>query len=90
MVLENAAPRTEIQLLRYRHPQALPDPDIGDLHKLGFNHVCFAVDDIEAEYARLRARGVSFRKPPTDVGSTKIAVFDDTCGNLIQIAAEKK
>jgi hypothetical protein len=45
LVLENASPRTEIQLLRYRHPQAVSDPNIGDLHKLGFNHVCFAVDD---------------------------------------------
>src|SRR5262245_428462 len=42
LVLENASPRTEIQLLRYRHPQALPDPNIGDLHKVGFNHGCFA------------------------------------------------
>src|SRR5262245_62961665 len=46
LVLENASPRTEIQLLCYRHPDALPDPRIRDLHKLGFNHVCFAVDDV--------------------------------------------
>jgi catechol 2,3-dioxygenase-like lactoylglutathione lyase family enzyme len=45
LVLENAPPRTEIQLLRYRHPQAVS-------HKLSFNH-CFAVDDIEAEIAKM-------------------------------------
>lgn len=55
------------------------------LRDAGMPLTMFAVDDIEAEYARLTARGVSFRKPPTDVGSTRIAVFDDTCGNWIQI-----
>jgi hypothetical protein len=51
LVLENVTPRTEIQLLRYRHPAPLPDPHIHDLYKLGMNHVCFAVDDIAAEVA---------------------------------------
>jgi len=45
----------------------------------------FAVDDVEAEYDRLTAVGVSFTQPPTDIGSATIAVFDDTCGNLIQM-----
>ena len=43
------------------------------------------VDDIAAEYERLTERGVAFRSPPTQMGPTKAAVFDDTCGNLIQI-----
>lgn len=42
LVLENASPRTEIQLLHYRHPEPIADPHIRDLHKIGFNHVCFA------------------------------------------------
>ena len=46
LVLENVSPRTEIQLLRYRHPEPLPDPHIRDLNKLGMNHICFAVGDI--------------------------------------------
>jgi catechol 2,3-dioxygenase-like lactoylglutathione lyase family enzyme len=49
----------------------------------------FEVDDVAAEYARLRAAGVRFVQEPTDLGSLSVAVFDDTCGNLIQIAAEK-
>ena len=49
----------------------------------------FAVDDVEAEHARLEARGVRFTTPPTDVGAAVIAVFDDTCGNLIQIVQTK-
>ncbi|MBN9211752.1 MAG: bleomycin resistance protein [Microbacterium sp. 71-36] len=45
----------------------------------------FAVDDLVAEHARLIERGVVFTLPPTDVGTALIAVFDDTCGNLIQL-----
>lgn len=45
----------------------------------------FAVDDVQAEYERLTQRGVAFTQPPTDLGNVVIAVFDDTCGNLIQI-----
>jgi catechol 2,3-dioxygenase-like lactoylglutathione lyase family enzyme len=40
----------------------------------------FFVDDIEKEYARLAALGVTFKTPPTEMGPVKIAVFEDTCG----------
>ena len=50
----------------------------------------FAVDDVEAEHKRLTKAGVTFTTPPIDVGEVWIAVFDDTCGNLIQIISEKK
>jgi catechol 2,3-dioxygenase-like lactoylglutathione lyase family enzyme len=46
----------------------------------------FGVDDIHAEYERLAALGVVFRIKPTRTGSVTVAVFEDTCGNLIQIA----
>ena len=45
----------------------------------------FSTDDIQAEYERLEKLGVSFKTPPTEMGGVKIAVFSDTCGNLIQI-----
>lgn len=45
----------------------------------------FAVDDIRAEHIRLEKLGVRFTKPPTPMGAVTLAVFDDTCGNLIQI-----
>jgi predicted enzyme related to lactoylglutathione lyase len=48
-----------------------------------------AVDDVQDEYARLTGMGVEFTQPPTDIGAAVIAVFDDTCGNLIQLIAEK-
>ncbi|MGH3812559.1 MAG: VOC family protein, partial [Pseudonocardiaceae bacterium] len=49
----------------------------------------FAVEDVRAEFERLSAAGVRFVQEPTDLGPVVTAVFDDTCGNLIQIAAEK-
>ena len=46
----------------------------------------FAVDDIQKEYQRMTNLGVAFRMKPTKTGPVTVAVFDDTCGNLIQIA----
>ncbi|MBR0346863.1 MAG: VOC family protein [Rudaea sp.] len=45
----------------------------------------FEVEDIDAEHQRLKARGDVFTKTPTQMGPVSIAVFADTCGNLIQI-----
>jgi catechol 2,3-dioxygenase-like lactoylglutathione lyase family enzyme len=52
----------------------------------GIPFTSFAVEDAEAEYRRLSLLGVGFTQPPTDVGTAIVAVFDDTCGNLISIA----
>lgn len=48
----------------------------------------FAADDVQAEYERLTKRGVVFRTRPTAAGPVKIAVLEDTCGNLIQLAGQ--
>ena len=45
----------------------------------------FGVDDVQKEYERLKALGVEFKMEPTKMGPVTIAIFDDTCGNLIQI-----
>ena len=52
----------------------------------GIAAATFVVDDIQAEYERLKAQGVTFTMEPTSMGPPTIAVLDDTCGNLIQIA----
>lgn len=70
-----------------RHPAVKPYRDA--LAEDGIPLAQFAVDDVEAEYARLTGRGVVFTQPPTDIGTAVVAVFDDTCGNLIQIITEK-
>ena len=51
----------------------------------GIPIVAFATDDVQAEFERLTQLGVKFTMEPTDMGPTTLAVFDDTCGNLIQI-----
>lgn len=67
------------------HPAARPFKEAlaGD----GIPFTSFAVDDVHAEYERLLALGVRFTQEPTQMGPVTTAVLDDTCGNLIQIAA---
>ncbi|MEM7154384.1 MAG: VOC family protein [Myxococcota bacterium] len=51
----------------------------------GIPITAFESDDVEADYQRLKERGVAFTEPPKQAGTVKLAVFADTCGNLIQI-----
>ncbi|MCU1485451.1 MAG: glyoxalase/bleomycin resistance protein/dioxygenase [Actinomycetia bacterium] len=76
---------TELVLEPSDHPAVAPFRDalIAD----GIPWTSFAVDDVRAEHARLEALGVRFTQPPTDMGPVTTAVFDDTCGNLIQLAS---
>lgn len=53
----------------------------------GIAWTSFEVDEVRAEFDRLRALGVTFTQPPTEMGGYWSATFDDTCGNLIQIAS---
>lgn len=52
----------------------------------GIPATSFAVDDVQAEFDRLRSKGVRFTQEPTEMGGVTTAIFDDTCGNVIQIA----
>ena len=45
----------------------------------------FFTDDVQADYERMKARGAEFTMPPTDVTGSKIAILNDTCGNIIQV-----
>lgn len=56
------------------------------LFNAGIPLTMFEVDDIEKEYERLVALGVRFTMKPTQMGPVTLAIFDDTCGNLISIA----
>jgi catechol 2,3-dioxygenase-like lactoylglutathione lyase family enzyme len=66
------------------HPAAKPFKEA--LVTDGIPFTSFAVGDITAEFERLQARGVRFTQEPVAMGPVITAVFDDTCGNLIQIA----
>jgi catechol 2,3-dioxygenase-like lactoylglutathione lyase family enzyme len=69
------------------HPAARPFKSA--LVADGIPFTSFAVADVRAEYERLRAAGVRFTQPPVQMGPVVTAVFDDTCGNLLQIAGPK-
>jgi len=70
LAIEN--PHTEVQLLRYRNPEMIADSDILKPNKLGFNHICFAVDDLKAEIAKLTAAGVRLRNKMMDFHSRNL------------------
>jgi catechol 2,3-dioxygenase-like lactoylglutathione lyase family enzyme len=67
------------------HPAAKPFKDA--LVADGMPYTSFAVDDVRAEFDRLRGLGVRFTQEPVEMGPVTTAVLDDTCGNLIQIAS---
>jgi catechol 2,3-dioxygenase-like lactoylglutathione lyase family enzyme len=67
------------------HPAVGPYKDA--LVADGIPFTSFAVADVQQEYERLRALGVTFTQGPTVMGPVTTAVLDDTCGNLVQIAA---
>ena len=74
---------TELLLEPSGHPAAKPFKDA--LVQDGIPAASFAVDDVQTEFDRLRSKGVRFTQEPTEMGNVTTAVFDDTCGNLIQI-----
>jgi predicted enzyme related to lactoylglutathione lyase len=72
-----AADETE----RASRGEVVSEEDFAD----GIPATMFGVDDIQAEYQRLVEAGVTFTMAPTTMGNVTVAVFDDTCGNLIQM-----
>ncbi len=78
---------TELLLEPDSHPAVKPFKQA--LVTDGIPYTSFAVEDVHAEYERLRTLGVHFTQPPVEMGPVTTAVFDDTSGNLIQIAAKK-
>jgi catechol 2,3-dioxygenase-like lactoylglutathione lyase family enzyme len=68
-------------------------PAVGPFRKAlvhdGIPFTSFGVEDVHAEFERLRSAGVRFTQPPVEMGPVTTAVLDDTCGNLIQIAQKK-
>ncbi len=78
---------TEFLLEPDNHPAVRPF--VQALVEDGIPSTSFAVDDVQAEYERLQAKGVHFTQPPTDLGPVITAILDDTCGNLIQIQEQK-
>ena len=78
---------TELLLEPDGHPAAGPFKRA--LVDDGIPFTSFGVEDVQKEYERLSGAGVRFTQPPVNLGPVTTAVFDDTCGNLIQIAQRK-
>ena len=79
---------TELLLEPSDHPAVQPFK--AALVADGIPATSFQVDDLDTEYERLSGLGVAFTQPPTDAGPVRMAVLDDTCGNLIQILEMKE
>ena len=74
---------TELQLALNNNPAAKTYQQA--LFQQGQPAAMFFTDDVQADYERMKARGAEFTMPPTDVTASKLAMLNDTCGNLIQV-----
>lgn len=74
---------TELLLEPSEHPAVKPFKDA--LVRDGIPAASFQVDDLDAEFDRLRGLGVEFTQAPMEAGGVKMAILNDTCGNLIQL-----
>ena len=74
---------TELQLALNNNPAAKTYQQA--IFDQGQPAAMFYTDDVHADFERMKARGAQFTMPPTDVTASKIAMLNDTCGNLIQL-----
>ena len=86
LVSKQATPRFEIQLLRYVSPPRLPDADVENLAKPGYNHICFAVTDLESEVKRLTAHGVALRSEALDFHARKLVFLSGPEDITVELA----
>ena len=86
LVSKQSKPRFEVQLLRYIRPDRLPDTDVENLAKPGFNHICFAVTDLEAEVKRLTSQGVRLRNEVMDFHARKLVFLSGPEGITVELA----
>jgi len=83
VVSPEAPDEAELLLEPNRNPAAKTFQEA--MFEQGIPAAAFLVEDVQGEYERMKKLGVEFRTGPTDVGGAIIAVFEDTCGNLIQL-----
>ncbi|MGW7420874.1 VOC family protein [Streptomyces sp. NPDC054813] len=79
----------DLQLLLEPGQGTIAEPYRKAVYEAGLPAIVFSVDDIRAEYDRLRALGVRFTHEPQEQGPVIAAVMDDTVGNLIQLTQPK-
>ncbi|MCX5370590.1 VOC family protein [Streptomyces sp. NBC_00015] len=79
----------DLQLLLEPGQGPIAEPYRAALREAGLPCIVFSVDDLDAEYERLRGLGVRFTHPPQDQGPVVAAVLDDTVGNFVQLTQPK-
>ena len=79
---------TELQLALNNNPATKTYQQA--LFQHGQPAAMFFTDDVQADYERMKTRGAEFTMPPKDVTASKIAMLNDTCGNLIQVTELKR
>jgi predicted enzyme related to lactoylglutathione lyase len=79
---------TDLQLTLNDNPAAKAYQQA--LFQQGLPAAMFFTDDVQGDHERMKARGAEFTMPPTDVTGARIAMLNDTCGNLIQVAQLKR
>ena len=86
LVSKQATPRFEIQLLKYIKPERLPEADLENLARPGFNHICFAVTDLDAEVKRLVSQGVTLRNDVMDFHARKLVFLSGPENITVELA----
>lgn len=86
LVLPNISPRSEVQLLKHRHPESLSDVATSDLTRVGFNPICFAVDDLDAEVTMLTGQRVQFRNEVMAIQGRNLVFLCGPEGTTVEMA----
>ncbi|KTD68680.1 MULTISPECIES: VOC family protein [Legionella] len=86
LVLQDSNPRFEIQLLHFYSPEPQYDPYINRLDKVGYNHICFVVDDIEFEIEKLKSNGVRIISDILSFHKRKLVYIEGPDGIIVELA----
>jgi catechol 2,3-dioxygenase-like lactoylglutathione lyase family enzyme len=86
LVLAGATTHQEVQLLRFHHPVLSENPSESNLARLGFNHVCFAVDDLDETLGRLKSAGIETRNEVMDFHDRRLVFLAGPSGVTIELA----
>ncbi len=86
LVIPDADPRQEVQLLHFLAPPVQPDAGSGDLGRIGFSHVCFRVPDLDAAVRRLVEAGVQLRNEPMEFHDRKLVFVRGPSDVVVELA----
>jgi catechol 2,3-dioxygenase-like lactoylglutathione lyase family enzyme len=84
--LRGAVTHQEVQLLRFHRPEPRSDPDAADLARIGFNHICFAVEDLDATVALLLDAGQQLRNDVLEFHDRRLVFVSGPAGVTIELA----